>query len=233
MPLGPTDPVDPAPSAGAHLRAGLLALHLFAITLLALPSAGSGLNRKAWENPTVRGELAAWTGRLNTLGIGIEQEQLTDIAWTVASGWSGVLRTATVPFQPYYRQLGTYQSWRMFVAPHRHPARLHIEIDRGRGWETLYVARSDEHAWRRRQLDQDRLRSAIFRYGWPHIQRRGVYDGFVNWLARQAALDFPDASRLRTRFFVYQTLSPEQTRAGRSPEGHFDYERVRDLDALR
>lgn len=216
-----------------HVRAALIAVHLFAVTVLALPSAGSGLNRAAWKNPTVEGELAAWTQRLNGLGVPITQAELTELAWDVASGWSSVQGAATAPFQPYYRHAGTHQSWRMFVAPHRHPALLHVDLDRGEGWEPLYVARSNAHTWRRRQLDQDRFRSAIFRYGWKHVQRRGSYDGFVNWLARQAAVDFPEAAQLRTRFFVYQTLSPADTRAGARPEGTFTAQRVRDLERFR
>lgn len=213
-----------------HLRAALIALHVFAITALALPSAGSGLNRKAWNNPTVQEEFAQWSERLGTLGIALPPDELQDVAYAFASSWNTVQSTAVAPFKPYYRHFGTYQSWRMFVAPHRYPARLHVDIDRGEGWEPLYVARSEVHTWRRRQLDQDRLRSAIFRYGW---RKNAAYTAFGRWLAARAAEDFPDARRMRTRFFVYKTLPPEQVRAGVEPEGTWKGNRGFRLEEFR
>ncbi|MCB9691382.1 MAG: hypothetical protein H6736_06150 [Alphaproteobacteria bacterium] len=217
-----------------HLRAVLLALHVFAVTAMALPSAGSGLDRAAWSNPTVQEEFAAWSGRLASVGIPMDPARLQDVAYGFAVGWHRVQSAAIAPFGPYYRLCGTAQSWRMFVAPHRHPALLHVDIDRGDGWEPLYVARSSTATWRRRQLDQDRMRSAIFRYGWKAWQGRGgSYEQLGVWLAKQAAHDFPDAIRLRTRFFVYRTLPPDAIRAGRAPEGEWEAERFHRLAAFR
>jgi hypothetical protein len=104
----------------------------------------------------------------------------------------------------------------MFVAPHRYPARLEIEIDRGRGWETVYLGRSTEHAWLQPWLDHDRFRAAVFRYSWKHY--RHPRKQFADWAARLAAEEWPDATRFRLSFLRYKTPSPEQVRAGDLPD---------------
>lgn len=209
-----------------HLIALLLAIHLFAITVAALPSAGSGLNRTAWKNPTVQEEFAAWRGRLSAVGIQVTPEQLEDGAFAFASSWNTLQTGILTPFEPYY-DFATRQSWRMFVAPHRYPGRLHLDIDHGSGWEPLYVARSREHTWRRSQLDQDRFRSALFRYTWKHYQRAGRWDGFVGWVKREATKDFPDAVRVRARYYTYRTPSPDEIRTHTEPKGRFTATRIR------
>ena len=62
-----------------HLRALFVVFHLVAITLMALPAPGGAMNRAAWADPTVQGEFAAWTSRINALGVAISQEELEDI----------------------------------------------------------------------------------------------------------------------------------------------------------
>src|SRR6187399_1630494 len=115
--------------AWPHVRAVLVALHVVAITLLAMPAPGGGMNREAWAEPTVQGEFAAWTERLQGFGFDITSEQLQDGAWTFASRYMTVRDAMIAPFTPYYEASGTWQSWRMFVAPHRVPSRLEIDLE--------------------------------------------------------------------------------------------------------
>ncbi|MEM6928357.1 MAG: hypothetical protein AAF602_15595 [Myxococcota bacterium] len=195
-----------------HLRAVLIVLHVAVITFHAMPTVGGGLSRTAWKTPTVQGEFRAWSERLQGLGFDVEIADLEDPLWAIAVGWEKGRRTMLKPVMPYLRYCGTYQSWRMFVAPHRYPGRLHIDIDRGSGWEPIYVARSPEHAWRRHWLDHDRFRAAIFRYAWKHF-RKGRAE-FANWVTRRVERDYPDAERVRVSFMRYRTRSPEEVRAG-------------------
>lgn len=204
----------------AQLRAGLIALHLFAITAMALPSAGSGIDRRLWKQQTVQDEFAAWTARLNGLGWQGDSEQLQDIAYEVAVGWEKARGTVLKPFEPYYTVCGTWQSWKMFVAPHRYPGRLHIDLMIRGEWQTVYVARSSEHTWLASKLDHDRFRSAIFRYAWPNY--RNGYRQFVRWLAAEAARDYPKATQLRTRFRRFRTPSPDEVRSGKEDPGRWD-----------
>lgn len=214
-----------------HLRAAFVAFHLLAIVLVALPAVGGGLNRDAWSSATVQAELRAWAHRLNALGAEFTVDQLQDRLWRLAVRYERGRRDVLAPFVPYLRYTGTAQFWRMFVAPHRYPGRLRIEVDRGDGFEPIYEARSSTWAWRRAMLDHARMRSAVFRAAWPHfrVSRREL----VSWLERLAASDFPDAQRLRVSFLRYRTRSPEEVRAGREVAVTPELVSVRDLDRVR
>ena len=98
--------------------------------------------------PTVQGEFKAWTERINRLGFDLEQRDLEESLWTVAKGVMRTRKDALYPFHRYYRNAGTWQSWRMFVAPHRYPSRLHIDIKQDGEWNSAYVARSPTLNWK-------------------------------------------------------------------------------------
>jgi len=191
------------------LAAGVSA-HLVAVTLGAAPSASGGLNRSAWQDPTVQAEFAAWSARLG--GWGGTPAALEQRLWGVAVGWEAGRSWVLAPFQPYYRWCGTWQSWKMFVAPHTHPTQLRIEVERGGVWQLAYVERSAEARWLAGKLDHDRFRSVIFRAGWPHYQP--LRQHFAAWAARRAAVDFPDATRIRLSFRKRDTLPAAALAAG-------------------
>jgi hypothetical protein len=226
-------PADDGPSNRwfAHLRGLLVALHLAAITLMALPAPEGGMNRNAWKDPTVQGELAAWTERFNEWGITVTQPELEDGLWRLAVDYMAVRNEIVSPFRLYYECCGTSQSWRMFVAPHRYPTRLHIDLEEHGQWRPLYVERTRKHDWLSSKLDQHRFRSAIFRFGWDEFT--ADYRRFVDWIARQAARDFPEADRVRVRLYKYRSPSPEEVRQGQHPEGEFIKEEVRRLEGFR
>lgn len=221
----------PRPSWWAHLRGALLALHILAICLVSLPAPEGGMDRGAWSDPTVQAELLAWRDRLARVGLDLEAEVLEDHLWDFAQGYMSTREATLGRLDPYFRHLGTRQSWRMFVAPHRNPAKLVVAVRTGGTWEVVYRSRDPEAAWRDHQLDHTRTRSAIFRYAWKHYRR--PYARFARWLAREAASDFPEADRIRVYWWRYRTLSPEAVRAGEVPEGAVERPRELDLDGVR
>ena len=217
--------------AARWLRAAFVAAHLFAVTAMALPSVGSGMNRAAWADPTVQGEFRSWSARLAALGIDLPPAALEDRAWGIAVQYQAARDAVLQPFMPYYVYCGPWQSWQMFVAPQRFPARLEIDVDRGQGWEPLYVERSDTHTWRREWFDHDRFRASIFRYSWRHFasSRRA----FTDWVAGQVAADQPDAVAVRVSWVRYQTPSPAETLAGAPVDERRELVNRRDLAPLR
>ena len=86
-------------------------------------------------------------------------------------------------------------------------------------WRTIYQARSPEHRWMAQELDHDRFRSAVFRYGWSH--HRVHYRQFAQAYGRRALAEFPEAEAFEARFYKYRTLSPEEARAGLDPDGRY------------
>jgi hypothetical protein len=213
-----------------HLRAAFVAFHLVAIGLMALPAPEGGLNRSTWQDPTVKAELTAWHDRLVP---GWTQERFEAELYRAASGVMKVRQVTLAPFRWYYDLCGTDQTWRMFVAPQTVPTRLEIDLQdvEGGAWHPIFVERSAEWNWRATQLGNERMRSAIFRYGWKHYQKPERQLGA--WLAARAAVDFPTAHALRTRWYRYRTPSPKQVMAGSAPAGKYERSNIYPLKPLR
>lgn len=204
-----------------QIRAALIALHVIAITLLALPAPDGGMDRETWKNPTVQEEFKNWTQTLNACGLDITQQELEDRLWAASQTYMDARSDVLQPFLPYYNYCGTFQAWRMFVGPHRYPAVLHIDVSEGGVWRPVYIERDAHHRWLGRQLDSYRFRATLFRLGWPAYE--GEFDHFARWVGRQAARDFPDADRVRVRLYRSRTRSPQEVRAGAPTEGEFGH----------
>lgn len=205
-----------------HLRAVLVFLHLVAVVTLAIPSLRVGLDRGSWSDPTVQDELRAWADRL-----GMTPKELEEHAWQFAQGWSRLHERIAWPFEPYRTYVGVRQPWVMFVAPHRHPSRLEIEVLERGEWRRIYRERSSEHEWKRSIFDHDRMRSAIFRFSWDRYAPN--YREFSEWAAKEAAVDFPDATLLRVRMYRFRSPAPEEVKQGRIPPGRYEREIVQRL----
>ncbi len=217
----------------AHLRGLLVALHLVAITLLALPAVGEGLNRWAWQDPTVQDEFADWTARLNRWGVAVTRQEFEDHLFDAASAYESARGRALAPFGPYYEWCGTFQSWRMFAGPHRYPSRLHIDVEEAGTWRPIYVKSDPQHAWLAERLDHYRMRPFLYRLSWYRYAEFGDFDELARWVAGRAARDFPAADRVRVRFFKFRTPSPDEVKAGQPVAGEFVPEVVLDLRARR
>ncbi|MDP2304407.1 MAG: hypothetical protein Q8P18_00095 [Pseudomonadota bacterium] len=203
-----------------QVRAGLVALHLIAITLSALPSPEGGLNRKNWADDTVQAEFKAWAERF-----GMEKGEFEESLWEFANAYNDGYRKLLTPVRPYEKLVGSEQSWKMFIAPHRFPTRLEIGAREKDGeWAVLYTESSPTDTWRRDVLRLERLRSAIFRWGWP--------DYGTAWgkgcvaLAALAFADLPDVSEVRCRFWKAKSPSPAEAASGDLPEGKWISPRV-------
>jgi hypothetical protein len=199
-----------------HLRAGLIGLHVVAVTVVALPAPVGGMDRRLWADPTVQAEFRAWRGRLAAVGVELSAAEFEDRLFGAASGLMAARSAAIAPFEPYYDHFGTWQSWRMFVAPHTHPSRLVVEVRRDGAWAEVFRERSPTATWMRPVLAQDRVRSAIFRYAWPNY--KSSYKRFARWVAERALADHPGADAARVRFERQASPTPTQARAGEEPE---------------
>jgi hypothetical protein len=212
-------------------RAAFVVFHVTAITLAALPSPAGGMSRTAWKDPTVQTEFSAWNQRLNAwFGLAWAPQEFEQHAWDLAVAVIDVRKTLLAPFDPYYDAVGTGQAWRMFVAPQTHPARLHIEIERGGQFETIYLEGRDER-WGTRWLHHDRLRASRFRYAWP--QYKSNWKQFGQWIARKIAHDYPDATTARVSWRRYRSLSPEQVLAGEKAQEKIEGKLQFELAELR
>ena len=207
--------------------AAFLAFHLLAVTVCALPAPDAALDRAAWRDPTVQEELASWRSRLGVRDPKKFEDRLYRLASLAARIRGGLLR----PFNAYYQHLGTYQSWQMFVAPYRYPARLRIEVLEPGGWRIVY-REGDPHArWLAAELSDTRFRSVLFRLPWPSYL--GERQRFADFVARRASGAFPRATEVRVVFSRSETPTPAQARRGEVPPAADDPPLARSLGRPR
>ena len=221
----------PSSRVWPHLRAVLVLLHLFAVVAVAVPAPQGGMDRRAWDEPTVQAEFAAWGARLRSWGVPWTDPELEERLWTFATHYMGAREALLAPIRPYNRYLGTGQSWRMFVAPHRQPSRLEVAVQNGDAWQVVYLQTRPGEDWLETLLEHDRTRSVLFRYAWPAY--RGRYKRLATWLARRALADFPDTSAVRVRWLRQRSPSPAESRAGSLPPLVPHGERVFSAEPLR
>jgi hypothetical protein len=198
------------------LRAAFVGFHLFAIVLSAIPAPAGGMNRRNWKDPTVQGEFRAWGNRL-----GVDPATLEETLFGFASGWMQARDLWLAPVTPYLDVTGTDQPWRMFVAPHRHPARFRVEVQSAPAadWELLFEERSDDAHWRRDFFDAERTRSVLFRYAWPEYSREGRQ--LCSWIAGEVFAERAEVQKVRCRYWKAPSPSPEEAASGAEIAGTF------------
>jgi hypothetical protein len=211
-----------------HARAGLVLLGLLGAATMVPPDSGRWGDRKVWRAPHNREQFKRWSQLLGKAGVRVSARDLEATAWRWARRTVAVWAPVQRPLRPFAAQLGFAQGWSMFSNPQTHPARLHIDLDRGMGFEPLYVSRSATLDWRSQQFDHNRMRKFIGR-----IARTGdetLYNDFARWVAVQARQDFPDAVRLRVRRYRWQTELVQATPAtSYDALGSFEGERIVEL----
>lgn len=190
-----------------HVRAAFVAFHLLAITLDASPSPGAGMSRAAWKDPTVQAEFGRWAGIL-----GMDSATLEAQLWDTATTFTETRRTVMTPFWPYLEATGTSQAWQMFVAPHRFPTRMQLQVHRSGhdhdDYQTIFEERSDVFTWRQARFNSERLRAAIFRWGWPNYQK--AWQAACKVFARELMAEDAEIDVLRCRMFKQRSPSPEE-----------------------
>lgn len=201
-----------------QLRAVLVTFHILAITLDASPSPAAGLKRAAWADPTVQQEFQAWADRL-----GVESQTLQDWAWDIANRFADGRQVVMTPFRPWIDATHTTQAWQMFVAPHRFPTRLQIQVQVGETWETVFEERSTTATWRAEAFGTERLRASIFRWGWASYA--DAWKRACGVFATELFTERPDISAVRCRLHKVRTPSPEDVRDGKLDAGTWVFPR--------
>lgn len=196
------------------IRAVLVAYHVLAVVILSFPSPPSGMKHSTWENPTVQNEFRLWADRFSGVGVHITPAELDAKLWDLSGKIVAARETVTVPFLPYGNYLGPRQSWRMFVAPQRYPVKIEISIrDKPGAWKKIYESRSEEHNWMSGTFEKYRIRRIVFQMAWDKDLRH--FKMFCDWVATQAARDFPSAVEVMVVQTRYRTPSPEEALAGK------------------
>lgn len=207
-----------------HVVAAFVLFHVAASCVEAIPDLRQGLDRKVWKEPRVRHELDRWATRL-----GMPRDDMEELMFRSGTLVNEARLALRTPFGPYARTVGLKQAWAMFVAGSRHRDRFQI---RGRAcpststacdWEILYFRNDDEHTFMRRTLENARVRSATFRWGWP--QAKKSYTRGCDAIGARAFALRPDLVEVECRF--EKTTSPDPRKGALPQEGpSFSRERL-------
>lgn len=198
-----------------HVVAAFILLHVAASCVEAIPDVRMGLDRKVWAEPRVRHEIERWSTRL-----GMQREQLEELMFRSGTFLNGSRLALRTPFGPYARLVGLKQSWAMFVAGSRHRDRFQV---RGRScapassaceWETLYLRNDDDHAFMAETFENARVRSAVFRWGWPPAKKS--YTRGCDAIGARAFAARPELSAVECRF--EKTTAPDPRTGAPPPE---------------
>ncbi len=226
-----------------HLLGAFVAFHCIGAILMSAPSPEGSLRRSAWKEATAQAEFHAWAEGLRSVGVSITDADFEQLLWDVSREYVGMKSTILTPYRKYTQLSGARQGWRMFVAPHRNPSILHIDVeekvDGHLKWRNVYGStdgllgpdRTTKGQWRSKELDHNRVRKTVFLAGWKF--RRQRYRELSFWLAEKAALDFPDATRVRVRMYRYRTLTPDEVRTGQKEVGKWHSVKTFDLAKVR
>lgn len=199
--------------AAPHLVGAFVLLHLVAIFVLGSPAVqGAALDKKVWKQPAVQAELDAWGDRLRALGVDATDEELEARLFDLATTWTAARDGALKPFKPYARYLGAGQAWQLFVAPQVFTSTVTLDVEVDGAWRTVFADNDPAHRWNAAKLEHDRVQSMFFWFGFQ--ERRKDRASFAAWAAREAARDFPGATRVRMRVLRTKTPSVEEARAG-------------------
>jgi hypothetical protein len=210
------------------IRAVLVLYHVLAVLVLAFPSPPSNMQREAWDNPTVQSEFQAWAERLKSVGVQKTPRELDQTLYAMAQRYHAVRTEVIAPFQPYVTYAGVRQSWHLFAGPQRFPVRIEVSVREGGQWRKVYETRSVEHTWRGDLFDRYRLRRVISMSTWKSPQQ---FQMLCDWIAKQAARDFPAATEVMIRQFRYRTPTPAEAIEGKTAiDGKYISREVRALE---
>jgi hypothetical protein len=214
-----------------HLRTLFIAFHVAAVVVLSLPAPRVMLDSRGWESENTRLELVRWSERLRQLGIDTTAERFGAAVRRLAERYLRVRTVITAPFTQYSRWTGTIQGWAMFAAPQKYPAELHIDILEGGTWRPIYRPHSAEHDFWGARFRHNRMRKQLGRFA--RTFHSDTYDRLAQYVAREAALAYPQARAIRVQLWRYETLSPEAVRAGQTPTGRYEETRRFNARTLR
>ncbi len=196
-----------------HLRALLILVHLLSIVLLSLPASPRLSDRSYWDMPRQQREMEAWSNRL-----GLDQEEFESFVWHNTQRYVAARKWLSRPFLRFADYAGTRQGWSMFSNPRLTTGRFEVEVEVEGQWHLIFRPRDSEADWNRSQFDHNRVRKLLGRLAVKPQQP--AYNELATWIAKSVAADYPQATRAKVTLLTWQSLPPEQVRAGKKPVEH-------------
>jgi hypothetical protein len=147
------------------------------------------------------------------VGIHKTTKELDGDLYALAKSYLSVRDKVVAPFEPYSTYAGVRQSWRMFVGPQRFPVRIEVSVREGGDWRKVYESRAPEDAWLHPIFEKYRMRRVVYATAWDNPRH---FKHLCDWIATQAARDFPNATEVMIRHLRYRTPTPAEALAGQT-----------------
>ncbi len=196
-----------APTLRQHLLAALVLAHVAVMWFGSIPLPPRAL-AEGKPHEKVEDAIAWWGERLEVVGVPLE---VSDPAIRSVGGvWTAGLFGLREALKPYTTTFGVLQGWSMFGRVPRDSALPEIEVRRRGRWEPLYVARSDEHAWRRAFFDHDRTRTWLHEAGYQGSRK--AWKRFADWTLREVREEHPDVEEVRVQLRKIEIPPPDELR---------------------
>ena len=171
-------------TAGPHLLAALLLVHVLTMTVVSL-------------GPAPVGDEVADEGFFVQAG----------------RAWNQVFSATRTTVRPVARHLGTVQHWRMFADTRTGTSRVEIAVRTGEGpWRAVYRQGSSDQDWNAEIFGYYRWRE--FMKGVVSVKRAGPFNRWVEWTAPRVLDAFPEADEARFRVMVGRIPPPDSERRG-------------------
>jgi len=190
-----------------HVRAALIAIALLAHGVYALPLPRAVTDTMLHEDWRQR-DILRWQGWLASAGISLSVPQLEGIVVRGSAVSGGLHKTLKRPLKPLFTLTQSDQAWGLFAAATRKPERVVVEVRRGgpsTPWEPVLRRLDPCCTWREDQFRYRRIRGV---WDGNKDRAKAAYDPFVDWVARNAFADFPDAERVRVHLEQSRSVYP-------------------------
>lgn len=176
-----------------HLRGLFVALHLAFVLVLAIPR--PAVSPSDLSNPRITAWFERTGASLRSWGLPVDDQDLQHTLVDLGRRWLAVRDVVAAPATTYARWTGAKQSWRMFGNVPRETARLRIEVDRGQGFEPVFLEGAHLHGPLEPWLRQERMRAFVNR--WHYREGAKGYGRFRRWVAPRVWRHVPDARAAR------------------------------------
>ncbi len=188
-----------------HLRAAFVALHVAVVVAGSIP-APPALDTKSLKKPEFARQLAAWEALAAQLGVGAAQ--FREGLVTVVKPLRQARALVTELGEPYARCCGVAQGWSMFGTLNRAPGRVEVWLEEGGRFRPLTIPGHPEATWRAATFGSERVRAMLNNYA--NFNQPEIYALLVDWIAREAARDFPEATRVRAQIVKIEPPEPSE-----------------------
>ena len=207
-----------------HLRTVFIIFHVTGVFVYAMPSVSTIGKKKVWESERSQRAFAKWTGRINRVGLSLEDDTLQKVLWSIAQGYLTARKHALKPYKKYVKKFGLHQGWRMFANPKTHPSILIIEIEEDGVFRKVFETRSKEFNWQKDRFDHHAFRKFCGRI--PRKSHSRLYNQLIKWLTLRAQESFPHATRLKVYLKHWRSPSATKRKNKNYDKGETTAERV-------